>query len=63
MPLAVAFAEKGIEVIGFDLNQEKVNKYKAGEDPTDEVGSERLKKLTTLEFTNDEKNLEKLSFI
>lgn len=62
MPLAVAFAEKGIEVIGFDLNQEKVNKYKAGEDPTDEVGSERLKKLTTLEFTNDEKKLREAKF-
>ena len=62
MPLAVAFAEKGIGVIGFDLNQEKINKYKAGEDPTNEVGSERLKKLTTLEFTNDEKKLKEARF-
>ncbi|MEH1740712.1 nucleotide sugar dehydrogenase [Fusobacterium varium] len=62
MPLAVAFAEKGIDVIGFDLNQEKINKYKAGEDPTNEVGSERLKKLTTLEFTNDEKKLKEARF-
>lgn len=62
MPLAVEFAEKGIEVIGFDLNQEKINKYKIGEDPTNEVGSERLKKLTTLEFTNDEKKLREAKF-
>lgn len=62
MPLAVAFAEKGIEVIGFDLNQEKINKYKIGEDLTNEVGSERLKKLTTLEFTNDEKKLKESKF-
>lgn len=62
MPLAVAFAEKGIEVIGFDLNQEKINKYKIGEDPTNEVGSERLKRLTTLEFTNDEKKLREARF-
>ena len=62
MPLAVAFAEKEIGVIGFDLNQEKINKYKAGEDPTNEVGSERLKKLTTLEFTNDEKKLKEARF-
>lgn len=26
MPLAVAFAEKGVNVIGFDLNKEKINK-------------------------------------
>lgn len=62
MPLAVAFAEKGIEVIGFDLNQEKIDKYKTGEDPTNEVGRERLKKLTTLEFTNDEKKLKEARF-
>ncbi len=62
MPLAVAFAEKGIEVIGFDLSQKKINKYKTGEDPTNEVGSERLKKLTTLEFTNDEKKLREAKF-
>lgn len=62
MPLAVAFAEKGIEVIGFDLNQEKINKYKIGEDPTNEVGRERLKKLTTLEFTNDERKLKEAKF-
>lgn len=62
MPLAVAFAEKGIEVIGFDLNKEKIEKYKRGEDPTNEVGSERLKKLTTLNFTNDEKELRNAKF-
>lgn len=62
MPLAVAFAEKGVNVIGFDLNKEKINKYKVGEDPTNEVGSERLKKLVTLEFTNDEKKLKEAKF-
>ena len=62
MPLAVAFAEKGINVIGFDLNEEKINKYKKGEDPTNEVGSERLKKLTNLEFTTDENELKESKF-
>ena len=62
MPLAVAFAEKEIEIIGFDLNKEKIEKYKSGEDPTNEVGKERLKKLTTLEFTNDEKKLKEARF-
>lgn len=62
MPLAVAFAEKGINVIGFDLNIEKINKYKSGEDPTNEVGSERLEKLNSLEFTSDENRLKESKF-
>ena len=28
MPIAVAFANKGIDVIGFDLNKEKIELYK-----------------------------------
>jgi len=30
MPIAHAFAKKGIDVIGFDLNREKIELYKAG---------------------------------
>ena len=54
MPIAVAFAKKGIDVIGFDLNKEKIELYKSGVDPTKEVGDEVIKN-TTLEFTTDEK--------
>ena len=39
MPIAVAFARK-IKVVGFDLNEEKINLYKSGVDPTNEVGDE-----------------------
>ena len=39
MPLAVAFAEK-FDVIGFDIDKEKVEKYNNNIDPTGEVGSE-----------------------
>ena len=34
MPIAVAFAKKGINVIGFDLNRAKIELYKSGVDPT-----------------------------
>ena len=54
MPIAVAFADKGIKVIGFDLNKEKVELYKKGIDPTKEVGDEAIKN-STVEFTYDEK--------
>ena len=37
MPIAVAFAKK-VDVIGFDLNKKKIEQYKNGIDPTNEVG-------------------------
>ena len=36
MPLAVAFAGKGVKVIGFNRNQHRIDLYKAGIDPTHE---------------------------
>ena len=61
MPIAVAFAKKGIDVIGFDLNKAKIDLYKSGIDPTKEVGDEAIKK-TTVHFTSDEKDLQKAKF-
>lgn len=60
MPIAVAFAKK-TEVIGFDLNKEKIAKYKSGIDPTNEVGDETIQN-TTLIFTDDEKLLKQAKF-
>ena len=51
MPIAVAFAKK-TDVIGFDLNEAKIEMYKKGLDPTNEVGVEGIK-ATTVEFTSD----------
>ena len=45
LPLAIAFAEKGFNVIGFDLNQEKISKYLQGIDPTNEVGNEKIRNI------------------
>ena len=61
MPIAVAFAKKGLDVIGFDLNKEKINLYKAGIDPTHEVGDEIIKN-STVEFTFDENKLREAKF-
>lgn len=62
MPIAVAFAKKGLEVIGFDLNKAKIDLYKSGVDPTKEVGDDAIKN-TTLNFTADEKMLQEAKFI
>ena len=61
MPIAVAFSKK-VEVIGFDINKAKIELYKQGIDPTNEVGSEGLKNCT-IEFTADEKRLDEAGFI
>lgn len=61
MPIAVAFANKGIDVIGFDLNKAKIELYKSGVDPTKEVGDEAIRN-STVYFTSDEKDLQKAKF-
>lgn len=61
MPIAVAFANKGIDVIGFDVNKEKIQLYKDGIDPTKEVGNDVIKN-TTVHFTSDENILKKAKF-
>jgi UDP-N-acetyl-D-galactosamine dehydrogenase len=60
MPIAVAFARK-IDVIGFDLNEHKIEQYKNGIDPTREVGDEAISK-TSVEFTADESRLRDAKF-
>jgi len=62
MPIAVAFAKKGLNVIGFDLNKAKIDLYKSGIDPTKEVGDDVIKN-TTLEFTSDPQKLKEAKYI
>lgn len=60
MPIAVEFA-KHIKVIGFDINEKRVNEYANGIDATNEVG-EAIKD-TTVEFTADPQKLKEAKFI
>ncbi len=60
MPIAIAFAKK-VNVIGYDLNQDKIQLYKEGKDPTNEVGDDEIKN-TSVIFTNDEKDLQRAKF-
>ena len=61
MPIAVAFSEQ-VPTIGFDINEEKIGKYREGKDPTNEVGDEKIKNCS-VEFTSDEERLKEASFI
>ena len=60
MPIAVAFAKK-VKVVGYDLNEQKIDLYKKGIDPTNEVGNEVIKN-TAVEFTSDETKLREAKF-
>lgn len=60
MPIAVAFAKK-VKVVGYDLNEKKIELYKSGIDPTNEVGNEVIKN-TTVQFTSDESALRSAKF-
>lgn len=61
MPIAVEFAKRGVKVIGFDLNAAKIETYKSGIDPTNEVGDDVIKN-TTVEFTSNEEDLKRAKF-
>ncbi len=61
MPLAVGFAREGIDVIGYDLNAAKIELYKQGQDPTNEIGA--AVKDCGVDFTADETRLQEASFL
>lgn len=60
MPIAVAFSKK-VKVVGFDLNAKKIELYKNGIDPTNEVGNDAIK-ACTVDFTADESKLKEAKF-
>ena len=60
MPIAVEFA-KHVPVIGFDINEKRVNEYKSGYDATNEVGD--AIKNTAVDFTADPTRLKEAKFI
>lgn len=62
LPLAVAFGNQR-RTIGFDLNESKLDQYRAGIDPTGEVGTEKLATAKRLELTSDPSHLCEASII
>lgn len=60
MPMAVAFAKKA-SVIGFDICKEKIELYKQGIDPTNEVGDKAIKE-TTIDFSSEESKIKEAKF-
>lgn len=60
MPIAVEFA-KHVPVIGFDINEKRVDEYKNGIDSTNEIG-ETIRN-TTVDFTANPERLKEARFI
>lgn len=60
LPIAVAFSKK-VDVIGFDINDKKIQTYIGGKDPTKEVGDEAIQKCN-VDFSSDETRLREARF-
>ena len=60
MPIAVEFA-KHIKVLGFDINQKRIEEYSNGIDSTNEIGD--AIKDSKVEFTSDPSKLSEAKFI
>ncbi|MCE6866268.1 Vi polysaccharide biosynthesis UDP-N-acetylglucosamine C-6 dehydrogenase TviB [Acinetobacter baumannii] len=61
LPLAVEFGKKG-PVIGFDINQNRIDELKIGQDHTLEVSSEELKQAAQLSYTTNLDDLKSCNF-
>ena len=61
MPLAVAFA-RSLDVIGFDVNSDKIALYNKGIDPTREAGDRSIQE-SSMFFTDDETALGEARFL
>lgn len=61
LPVAVAFGKKG-HIIGFDINEHRINTLKQGIDYTKEVESQDLLE-ADIDFTNDPSRLREADFI
>lgn len=61
LPLAVEFGKKG-PVIGFDINQKRIDELKSGQDHTLEVTSEELQKSKHLSFSANLDDLKQSNF-
>ena len=61
MPIAVEFA-KHVKVIGFNHNEHRIQQYKSGIDPTNEVGNDAIR-TTTVDFTSEETRLSEAKFL
>ena len=61
LPVSIAFDEAGYNVIGFDLNKERIDQLVNNIDKTNEINEKRLLK-SKIKFTVDENELGNATF-
>lgn len=54
LPLAVEFASKGYDVLGFDIKEKRIEALQNHLDETDEITKEELQQVKTLTFSSEE---------
>ena len=57
LPVAVAFNKRNFEVIGFDINKDRVNQLNAGIDKNLEFSKTKLKSSKQLKFSSSKNDL------
>lgn len=62
LPLAMAFAKANLDVIGFDINQKRIDELKENIDCTNEAPPEEIKK-AKITFTSDPTFIKKADFV
>lgn len=62
LPLAVAFSEEGVDVIGYNRSQGRIDMYKSGIDPTHEIGNDCIASCN-VDFTSNAERLKECGFI
>jgi UDP-N-acetyl-D-galactosamine dehydrogenase len=61
LPLAYNFAKQGIETIGYDVREEKLEEYRNGVDRTEEVGADICN--VGINFTSDPKEIGNANYV
>jgi UDP-N-acetyl-D-galactosamine dehydrogenase len=61
LPLAIEFG-KVLDVIGFDINKERIDELKGGHDRTREVESDELRSVTRLKYSSQQSELKEVNY-
>jgi len=62
LPLAVAFDDAGFDVLGYDVDDDRVNTLRAAEDPTETVGDGSIEE-SDVEFTTNPGAIERADYV
>ena len=62
LPLAHAFVKKDISVLGFDINQKRLEELRNDIDSTNEIQGEEIKHLKKIKFSSDSNDLNECNF-